>query len=416
MLIDLDHFKEVNDTLGHGIGDELLRHVGSQLADAVGEQGFVARLGGDEFAVTQAVGGVEGALAAARAVRESIRTPFTVSGLTVDVDASIGVAVCPSHGVDVDVLLRRADVAMYQAKEERVGVAVYDPSRDRHSRRRLRLLGEFRQAIEDEQFVLHYQPKVDLASSRVCGVEALVRWDHPDHGLLSPAEFIPLAEHTVHIDALTWYVLAAAIEQVSDWAVQGLDLPVAVNLPPHSLQDPAFVSKVAELLRQRGCPTRLLELEITESTIMRDQRRSGETLAFLSSMGVSLAVDDFGVGYSSLAYLQQLPVDKLKIDRSFVAALPADGDHRAIVRSMTELAHNLDLRAVAEGVEDNQTLELLHRLGCDEAQGYLIARPMPACEMTAWLGSLGRDLEVAHVRRSSLVHVGSVSGTEERPA
>jgi diguanylate cyclase (GGDEF)-like protein len=410
MLIDLDHFKEVNDTLGHGIGDELLRHVGAQLTGSVSEDGFVARLGGDEFAVMEPVGGEDGARAAARALRESISTPFVVSGLSVDIDASIGVALWPQHGDDVDALLRRADVAMYQAKDERVGVAVYEPSRDRYSRRRLRLLGQFRQAIEDEQFVLYYQPKVALGSGRVTGVEALVRWAHPEHGLLSPAQFIPLVERTAHIDSLTWYVLAAAIEQGREWGELGLDLSVAVNLPPHSLHDPAFVGKVAELLRVRTCPTRILELEITESTIMRDQRRAAEALGLLSSMGVSLAIDDFGVGYSSLAYLQQLPVHKLKIDRSFVSALPTNPDHQAIVRSMIDLAHNLDMTAVAEGVEDDETLRLVRQLNCDEIQGFLVSAPMPADVTTAWLGSLGPGLEVTGAHRTALVAVGGVDG------
>ena len=381
MLLDLDRFKEVNDTLGHHPGDLLLIQVGQRLAGALREADTVARLGGDEFAVLLPGATAEGAGAVADKLRVALQQPLSIGGIALDLDASIGIAVYPEHGNDPAKLLQHADVAMYGAKQAHVGCLVYDPTVDQHSPKRLALLGGLRRALEDDQLVLHYQPKADLGSGQIHSVEALVRWQHPEHGLLGPGEFIPLAERTGLIHPLTRWVLDAALEQTAQWRHADRRLSVAVNISTRCLLDPAFPDQVASQLATWQVPADLLVLEITESAVMADPDHALEVLGRLHHLGVGLAVDDFGTGYSSMAYLKELPVDELKIDRSFVSQMATSPSDAVIVRSTIDLGHNLGLRVVAEGVENQHAWRQLSALGCDIAQGYYLGRPMPASEL-----------------------------------
>jgi diguanylate cyclase (GGDEF)-like protein len=391
LLIDLDRFKEINDTLGHHIGDLLLREVGPRLRDAVRESDIVSRFGGDEFAIF--VSGVESsdaALEIAGRVRDALADPFAVEDLLLHVEGSIGIALAPEHGTDVDLLLQRADVAMYMAKETHSGSRLYTPDKDPNSRRRLTLLSDLRAAIDNHDLVLHYQPKADLRSRTISDVEALVRWIHPELGLVPPNDFIPLAERSGLIAPLTEYVLREAIERAADWNTRGIHLRVAVNLSVRSLMDLDLPNRVARLLMEAGLPPAQLELEITESTLMADPVRALRVLEPLSAMGIRLSIDDFGTGYSSLAYLRQLPITEIKIDRSFVAAMNTSENDAVIVRSTVEMARNLGLEVVAEGVETPDIEDALERLGCDYMQGYLLSRPLPADELEGCLAELAR--------------------------
>ena len=381
LLLDLDRFKDVNDTLGHHHGDQLLIEVGQRLCDLLREADTVARLGGDEFAVLLPGATAEGASAVADKLRTVLQQPLTIDGVALDLDASIGIAVYPEHRTDAAELLQHADVAMYMAKQAHVGFLVYDPTVDQHSPKRLALLGGLRRALERDELVLHYQPKADLGSGAVHSVEALVRWQHPDHGLLGPGEFIPLAERTGLIHPLTHWVLNAALDQAARWQRGGLRLSVAVNVSTRCLLDPAFPDQVAGQLATWQVPADLLVLEITESAVMADPARALDVLRGLHTLGVGLAVDDFGTGYSSMAYLKELPVDELKIDRSFVIQMAVSASDAVIVRSTIDLGHNLGLRVVAEGVETQHAWQQLSELGCDIAQGYYLGRPMPAADL-----------------------------------
>jgi diguanylate cyclase (GGDEF)-like protein len=390
MIIDLDRFKEVNDTLGHHIGDILLQQVATRLQSTLREGDTIARLGGDEFAVLlPEVTGQAAAEGVAEKLVAALVAPFTIRSWTFDIDASIGIAVSPEHGDTVDTLMQRADVAMYLAKESRTGFELYSADRDRHSPRRLALLGELRRAIDDGGLLLHYQPKADMRTGGVRGVEALLRWTHADHGPIPPDEFIPLAEHTGLIRPLTLFVLDAALAQCRTWNDDGVDVGVAVNLSVRNLYDPSFADEVAALLAKWGVPASQLELEITESVIMADPMRAMAVLARLSDLGVGLSLDDFGVGYSSLAYLKRLPVTEIKIDKSFVMNISTDESDAMIVRSTIGLARSLGMRVVAEGVETEETWARLVALGCDIAQGYYLCRPKPAAEITPWLAAVG---------------------------
>jgi len=385
-LLDLDRFKEVNDTLGHHYGDQLLVQVGQRLQAALRAVDTVARLGGDEFAVLlPRIETAEGAVTVARKLQATLQEPFLLEGLSLDVEASIGVALYPEHGSDPDELLQHADIAMYVAKETHAGFVVFDPTQDQHSPRRLALLGELRRAIESEQLVLHYQPKVDTHTGQVVGVEALVRWQHPEHGLIPPGEFIPLAERTGLIGPLTHYVLDAALRQCRQWQQTGHELSVAVNISARRLLDLDFPDEVAGLLASLEVPARLLVVEITESAIMADPTHALQILGRLNQMGVQVAIDDFGTGYSSMAYLKTLPVHELKVDRSFVAQMTSDSRDAVIVHSTIDLGRNLGLRVVAEGVEDSLTLQHLDLLGCHAVQGYHISRPVPPDDLINWL-------------------------------
>jgi diguanylate cyclase (GGDEF)-like protein/PAS domain S-box-containing protein len=388
LLIDLDRFKEVNDTLGHHHGDLLLQQVADRLNGTLRASDTVARLGGDEFAVLlPQITSVQEATVVADKLSAAIEAPFTVDGLSLDVDASIGVAVYPDHASDANQLLQRADVAMYAAKATHAGYTVYAPGLDQHNPRRLGLLGQLRRALAAGELVVHYQPKADVRSLRILGVEALVRWQHPDYGLLGPGEFVPLAETTGLIRPLTAYVLDAALRQCRTWQDAGHRLSVAVNLSTRCLLDLTLPDQITQLLANHAVAPEWLVLEITESTIMTDPSRALEILNRLHALGVQLAIDDFGTGYSSMAYLKQLPVDELKVDRSFVKHLHENQSDAVIVRSTVDLGHNLGLRVVAEGVEDKATLKHLATLGCDSLQGYYLSKPMPPAELAAWLAA-----------------------------
>ena len=388
MLIDLDHFKEINDTLGHHAGDRLLEEVARRLEDLIGERDTVARLGGDEFGVLlPALRRPGDANVVARQLLSGLREPFSIEGLTLEVDASIGMACHPAHGTGVETLIQRADIAMYSAKESGGGHAMFEPRLDRFSPRRLSLAGGLRQAIQNGEIVLFFQPKAELSTGRVTGVEALARWEHPRLGLVGPTEFVPIAEQTGLITPLTSYVLDAALRQVREWKDLGQELSVAVNLSARSFLDAQLAIEIPRLLEKWDVEAGLLELEITESMLMTDPGRAQVTLERLSRIGLTLSVDDFGTGYSSLANLKRLPVDVIKIDKSFVMDMAIDASDAAIVRSTIDLAHNLGLRVVAEGVESHQAWTQLTELGCDLAQGFYVSRPLPASD----LGRLLRD-------------------------
>jgi diguanylate cyclase (GGDEF)-like protein/PAS domain S-box-containing protein len=385
LLMDLDQFKEVNDALGHDHGDRLLIEMSRRLQRVLRDIDTIARLGGDEFAVLLTINADErGALAVAARVRDSLEDPFQLGGISVQTSASIGVALFPDHANDAETLAQRADVAMYTAKRAGGGIALYSPEHDQSSIRRLALLGELRSAIEDDQLLLHYQPTLDLRTGFVRTVEALVRWQHPDHGLMPPAEFISLAEVSGTIQVLTRWVITTAVRQIVEWQRRGLELAVAVNLSVRNLYEPELVPWLAGVLAQFGVDAKALEFEITESELMDDPLLAMEVLGRLKSLGVATSIDDFGTGYSSLSYLKHLPIDQLKIDRSFVGNMVHDESDLTIVRSTIDLSHNLGLAVVAEGVEDGDTLRLLAELGCDRAQGYALSRPVPSNDLESW--------------------------------
>ena len=385
LLFDLDRFKEVNDTLGHHVGDRLLVLVGSRLTAAVRSVDSVARLGGDEFAVLLPGTGSADAQETARRLLAELAAPIVLEGLLVDVRASVGVAVAPEHGEDLDELLQHADVAMYLAKEQGGGVEQYDVQRDRNSTERLVMVGELRRALTGDELEVHYQPKADLRTGRVDGVEALVRWRHPERGLVPPDEFVPLAESSGLVELLTARVLDAAVEQLAAWHGQGLQLSVAVNVSVRDLAGGLLVERVTSALLRHGVAACWLQLEVTEGSLFADSTGAATTLRELDELGVALSLDDFGTGYSSLGHLRRLPVQELKIDRSFVQRMGDDPRDRAIVRSVVDLAEGLGMRVVAEGVEDAATWQALRELGCDVAQGWYVCRPQPADVLTAWL-------------------------------
>jgi diguanylate cyclase (GGDEF)-like protein len=387
MLIDLDRFKEINDTLGHHYGDVLLHDLGPRLAAAVGPNGVVARLGGDEFAVLPEprTGDPEVLAEAAAGLLECVREPIVVDELMLDIGASIGIARFPLDGDDVHALLRRADVAMYAAKEDHSSYKLYAASLDRYSVRRLSVLSDFRRALESDEFVLHYQPVVALEGTQVRGAEALVRWEHPELGLMRPLDFIPIAEQSGLIGPLTRYVLERAIAACTAWRADGRELAVAVNLSVRDLLDRDLPGAVASVLTSYGLPPDALHLEITESMIMSDPDRALATVTRLRDLGVCISVDDFGTGYSSLSNLKRLPINELKIDRSFVSSLTHDTSDMIIVRSTINLGHDLGLKVVAEGVEDEITLKRLANLDCDLAQGNYLGRPLPDDAFAEWL-------------------------------
>jgi diguanylate cyclase (GGDEF)-like protein len=383
LLMDLDRFKEVNDTLGHHFGDRLLVALAVRLGSALRESDTLARLGGDEFAILlPSLPEPDAVLHAVERVTAALEQPIVIDGVPVAVEASIGIARYPDHGTDVDVLLQRADVAMYAAKEAHATYAVYDATQDDYSPSRLTLIGELRRAMEQREIVLHYQPKVDLNSGLITGAEALARWQHPERGLLPPSEFIPFAEHTGLIIPLTHYILDTALGQCSEWRDAGSPLSVAVNLSTRSLLDSTFPERVGELIEKWDLEPSALELEITETMIMHDPIRAQETLSRLSEQGIRLAIDDFGTGYSSLAYLNRLPVDEIKIDRSFVLDMVQSD---AIVQSTIDLGRNLGLTVVAEGVETQEALAQLRALGCGQAQGFYLSRPLPPDAFARWM-------------------------------
>jgi diguanylate cyclase (GGDEF)-like protein len=386
LLLDLDRFKEVNDTFGHHTGDQLLQTVAGSLHRTLRTSDTVARLGGDEFAVI--MNGADAQAAALMADRLGMtlqREQLMVAGHAMPIGVSVGIAMYPTHGDTAELLLQRADVAMYVAKRAGTGHAVYDSDQDRHSPERLALVHELRLAIDTDALVLHYQPKLDLRTGHVAGVEALVRWPHLQRGLLGPDTFVALAERTGLIRPLTNWVLDAAMRQSAAWQADGQFLPIAVNLSVADLQRAEFVQEVAALLDRYQLGHGAIQVEVTESTLMADPGRVAATLEALRAVGVAASIDDFGTGYSSLSYLRSFPFDKIKIDRSFVSELATRDDSMAIVRAVTGLGKSLGIVTTAEGVETEAQFELLRREGCTQAQGYLFSQPRPAAEVNAML-------------------------------
>ena len=385
LLIDLDGFKELNDTLGHRAGDLVLEQIGPRLRAVLRAGDELARLGGDEFAVV--LSDAADAEPVGRRMRQALEAGLTVDGIDVRIGASIGIALFPEHGEDAETLLQRADVAMYQAKAARSGHAFYERDRDRHSRERLALIGVLRDAIGTDQLVLHFQPKLDVETGEIRDVEALVRWLHPERGLLGPGAFVPLAEQTGVMGELTEHVLDAALRQVAEWYARGLDLTVAVNVSAATLLDEGWATDVASALVRHGVPASRLRIEITEDALMGDAERALRVVESLVTTGIAVSVDDFGTGYSSLGLLKHLPVDELKIDRTFIRDLLTDEADAAIVQSVVDLGGRLGLRTVAEGVEDAETLDRIAEYGVTVAQGFHIARPLPADELASWLAA-----------------------------
>ncbi len=414
MLMDLDHFKEVNDTLGHHFGDQLLKEIGPRLSTVLRDNDVMARLGGDEFGVLLPdIPDERVAVRIAERLLEELESPITVEGLALGVSGSIGIAIYPNQSDDAETLLRRADVAMYAAKEAGSGYEIYGSDMDQHHPSRLRLMGQVRPAIENGEFVMYYQPKVRLKDGSVAGAEALVRWRHPSRGLVSPDEFVPLVEKTVLLRPLTVYVFNQVMRQWCEWAEHGVRLAVSVNLSPRSLLDGQLPDQVAELLARWGMPPEFLTLELTESFLMAESGRLSGALDRLSEVGIGLSIDDFGTGYSSLSHLKRLPINEIKVDRSFVMQMSKDPNDFMIVRATVELGRNLGLRVVAEGVEDLETFESLAEFGCDEGQGYHISRPLPASELSQWLANRGSAAEAGGVASGS--DPGAAQDGEDNP-
>jgi diguanylate cyclase (GGDEF)-like protein/PAS domain S-box-containing protein len=387
LLMDLDRFKEINDTLGHHYGDQLLIELARRLEAVLRHSDTVARLGGDEFGIlvaqiSHATSDLEQML---ERILVSLEQPFQVDGLPLHVEASIGVARYPEHGHDVDLLLQRADVAMYLAKDSGTPHAIYTPELDAHDTASLTLLSELPRAIQNRELVLHYQPKLDIHTGELAGIEALVRWQHPTRGLIPPGDFVPAAEKTGLIQPLTRYVLDEALSELARWQQQGHELTVAVNLSMRNLHDPTLPDQVAQLLRKWDQLGECLTFEITESAIVSDPAGTKDVIRQLKELGVGISIDDFGTGYTSLAYLARLAITQLKIDRSFVLNMDSDADNAAIVRSIITLGHDLNLEVVAEGVETANAYDQLALLGCDTIQGYWLSRPLPPTELSQWL-------------------------------
>ncbi|MFT7558461.1 MAG: diguanylate cyclase (GGDEF)-like protein [Flavobacteriales bacterium] len=378
LLIDLDRFKEINDTLGHIVGDKVLKQLGPRLEQELGDMpGIVARLGGDEFAIfLPKIRNHQHAVVMAHRFLDAICQAFDLENFQTEISASIGVSLAPRQATDISTLMRYADVAMYHAKTHLKGISIYDPGYDSHSPKRLELMGALGRAIREGQLFLEYQPKVDLLSDKIYGVEALVRWMHPQLGRVPPAEFVPIAEMSNMIYPMSLWVLEHGVRQCAQWRAKGLDLSCAVNLSARNLMDDRIVSDLARLLKDNDVPGHCIEVEITESSLMIDPERAQATLMKIHDLDVGLSIDDFGTGYSSLAYLKRLPVGTLKIDCAFVQGMLDDDQNEIIVKSTIQLAHNLGLLVVAEGVETQDVYKRLAEMGCDNAQGYYIAKPL----------------------------------------
>jgi diguanylate cyclase len=384
-IIDLDRFKEINDTLGHHNGDRLLAALSTRMASHLRGLDALARLGGDEFGILLAdVGEPEEILLR---LRDVIEHEISIAGLPISVEASIGYVVAPEHGTDVDELLQLADVAMYVAKDQHLGVVRYDPSQNHYDAANLTLMSELRHAIESDQLVLHYQPKVGIDSGGIEAVEALVRWNHPSLGLLYPDRFIPQVEQTDLIDRLTEWVVRRALEDLTHFGPDADSMTVAVNVSARNLGRAGFAGKIVATLDEVGVSADRLYIEVTETALMTDPNRATTVLAELNAAGVRVSIDDFGTGQTSLGYLSTLPIGELKIDRSFIADMIDEPGHAAIVHSIAELGHSLGFRVVGEGIESREVLDALAASGCDVAQGYYFARPMPAADLVRWLAA-----------------------------
>lgn len=387
VVADLDGFKAINDRFGHHVGDLVLQEVAQRLRNNLRESDTVARLGGDEFAILLPGADDVIALSAVKKILAACDEPLLMRNEQLQVNASFGISLYPQDGDDGLTLMQKADVAMYHAKKNRTGVALYKPEFDIHQVRHWTLLNELKLAIEKEELMLYYQPKVELKQGQVFGVEALIRWNHPQHGIIMPEEFIPLAEQTGLIKPLTLWVLETALSQCKIWQDAAWEISIAINLSVRNLQDAAFIDEMHQILKQYSSSQLRVKLEITETSIMAEPNRAIYVLNRLNNVGVRLSIDDFGIGYSSLAYLKQLPVDEIKIDKSFVSGMTHDEDSLVIVRSTIDLAHKLGLQVVAEGVENKAIYDKLVELGCDAVQGYYISRPLPAAELALWAKS-----------------------------
>ncbi|MEK6228350.1 MAG: EAL domain-containing protein [Actinomycetota bacterium] len=414
LLMDLDRFKEINDSLGHFNGDRVIERVGERLNIIVREGDTVARLGGDEFAMLLPnISDAEAATVAAQRVHKTLEEPFTAGGLALRVEASIGIALYPDHGDKAGKLMRAADVAMYASKKGHSGHAIYSPDQQHYSPARLGLVAQLDRAMAQGELVLHYQPKARFDNGAVEGAEALVRWQHPERGLLLPAEFIPVTEHTSMIRPVTIYLLEQALEQGMVWRRNGIDLRLAVNLSPQILLDLELPREIQQMLSRVGAPAESLELEVTESAIIYDPRRAQIVLEGLSAMGLRIAIDDFGTGYSSLVSLKNLPVSTIKIDKSFVMAMNEDNNDAAIVKSTVQLGRNLGLEVVAEGVETPNAWTRLAEMGCDLAQGYYLSRPLDGARFMSWLGAYEENVLR---RRAAAAAAGPDRWGKSRPA
>ncbi len=389
-LIDLDRFKEVNDTLGHAFGDDLIIGIGERLSAYLSPRGaHLFRLGGDEFAVlAPSISDMHDVDVLVKGVHRTLRESITIRDIHMEMAGSIGVAMFPDHGNDSHSLLRCADVAMYKAKSKSLNEStmVYKPESDGHSPRRLTMLSELGYAIRNNQLTLHYQPRINIASQKCVGCEALVRWQHPKLGMVPPYEFIPLAEMSDQIQPLAYWVLQHALIQARQWLDRGLDMVMSVNLSTRNLMDITIPEQIEHLLKETGVPAKNLEIEITESTLIDDPERALHVIDRIHALGVSFAIDDFGTGYSSLSYLKRLPISTLKIDRSFIKDMLHDEQDAVIVRSTLGLAHSFGLEVVAEGVEDRETLRVLQALQCEQVQGYYYSKPLPTVDFEQWLG------------------------------
>ncbi|MGZ4264849.1 MAG: putative bifunctional diguanylate cyclase/phosphodiesterase [Solirubrobacteraceae bacterium] len=399
LLVDLDRFKEVNDTLGHRYGDLLLQQVAKRFREQLGPGDQIARLGGDEFAIFSHGRDRDSSLALAQSIATALRSAFELEHIEVDAQASVGIALYPEDGTDVETLVQKADVAMYRAKGGHVDFALYDERHDHNSPARLALTAALRTAVETEGLIVWYQPVLDLNTGDVLSVEALVRWQHPELGLLTPASFLEIAELTNLIKPLTQRVLDTSLAQVARWREQDIDVVVAVNVSTRVLVDENFPRLVVESLHNAGVPANRLKLEITESTLIADPVTARAVLRELDRLGIEISIDDFGTGYSSLAYLADLPVSEIKIDQSFVSRMAAGSSETIIVSSTIDLAHHLGLRAIAEGVEDGTLLPELKELGCDGVQGYEISKPLAADDATRWLTDHNQLTAVEHALR-----------------
>ncbi|MDY7544315.1 putative bifunctional diguanylate cyclase/phosphodiesterase [Cryobacterium sp. 5B3] len=391
LLLDLDKFKEVNDSLGHDVGDLLLFQVAGRISGQLRTEDLFARVGGDEFVIFLDGSDSVRAEAVALKLRATLAQPFILAGISVQASASIGIAGYPDQGEDLTMLLRKADMAKYTAKATHSGHHVYRGTDDHHGEERLHLLEELRLALVDDQLVMHYQPKIDLKTGDVCGVEALVRWNHPTRGLLQPDDFLGLVEESGLMHAMTEIVLHQALDQAASWSAQGRTLTMAVNMSPSSLIDTVLPERISAMLSSRGLSPAMLVLEITEDFLLSDRERARSILTRLQATGIRISIDDFGTGYSSLAYLRDLPIDELKLDKSFIIPMKDDPRATALVVSTIDLAHSLGLRMVAEGVEDTTAYSELIGYGCDVAQGFLLSHPVPAAELEDWLAARALD-------------------------
>lgn len=405
MLIDLDDFKRVNDTLGHQVGDALLMEFAHRLQAGVRQGDVVARLGGDEFAVVIRDVGRQNARAFGSRVAASVADAFAIDALRLEVNLSLGIALCPEHGSDATSLLRRADIAMYEAKQRASVMEVYSPDTDDNSPDRLGLLGELREALLNEEIDLHYQPKVDATTGRPLGVEALIRWLHPERGYVSPDDFIPMAERSGVMPLLTSRVLELAISRCARWREEGLDVPIAVNVSPTDIVGDVLVDVIVEMLGRYGVDAGLLQLEITERLSTRQVEKATTTLQRLRGLGVCISLDDFGTGYSSLPRLSSLTVDEIKIDRVFISRMTTQTSAVGIVQALVDLAHALGLPAVAEGVETEAEWAAVRDTGCDAVQGWAVAPPMPAGPMADWLRAAGSPTRPRHAATDTPVAV-----------